>query len=192
MATSCGFESHHRHQKKAAPCGSLSFGIWGLEPEGSWQGAGGALQPEVACAAAQVESHHRHHRSREAAKPLCFFYCRDSLFIFSPVVPVGQPDLAEDIAGHRIHLEIGEIDDLELLSAAELLFCEPTLRLDDADKTKVGTDSEYLPTKKSAPRPVNELWGLASEPVHDQSLSETGGSISLTAYADDLKEPLSS
>ena len=28
----------------------------GFEPEGTWQGAGGALQPEVACAAAQVES----------------------------------------------------------------------------------------------------------------------------------------
>ena len=29
----------------------------GFEPEGAWQGAGGALQPEVASAAAEVESH---------------------------------------------------------------------------------------------------------------------------------------
>jgi len=28
----------------------------GVEPEGSWQGAGGALQPEVASAAAEVDS----------------------------------------------------------------------------------------------------------------------------------------
>jgi len=29
----------------------------GFEPKGAWQGAGGALQPEAARAAAQVESH---------------------------------------------------------------------------------------------------------------------------------------
>ena len=36
----------------------------GLEPEGAWRHAGGMSQPEVACAAAQVESHHRHHVRR--------------------------------------------------------------------------------------------------------------------------------
>ena len=35
-------------------------GQTGLEPEGSWQSAGGALQPEAAFAAAKVEPHHRH------------------------------------------------------------------------------------------------------------------------------------
>ncbi len=41
----------------------------GLEPEGSWQGAGGALQPEVASAAAEFKSHLPHHRknSRHSA-----------------------------------------------------------------------------------------------------------------------------
>ena len=33
----------------------------GLEPEGAWKRAGGTFQPEVAFAAAKVESHHRHH-----------------------------------------------------------------------------------------------------------------------------------
>ena len=46
--------------KKAEELQSLLcfFVHWnkGLEPEGSLQGAGDALQPEVACAAAQVES----------------------------------------------------------------------------------------------------------------------------------------
>ena len=35
------------------------FSFWhkrGVEPEGSWQGAGGALQPEAASAAAEVKS----------------------------------------------------------------------------------------------------------------------------------------
>ncbi len=45
----------------AAPKGSRAFAVWGFEPEGSWQGASGALQPEAACAAAQVESHRFRH-----------------------------------------------------------------------------------------------------------------------------------
>ena len=32
----------------------------GLEPEGAWQGAGDALQPEAASAAAEVKSRHRY------------------------------------------------------------------------------------------------------------------------------------
>ncbi len=36
--------------------------LGGFEPEGTWQGAGGALQPETACAAAQVESHRFRHK----------------------------------------------------------------------------------------------------------------------------------
>ncbi len=36
----------------------------GLEPEGTWRHAGGMSQPEVACPAGQVESHHRHHVRR--------------------------------------------------------------------------------------------------------------------------------
>ena len=35
----------------------------GLEPEGTWQSAGGALQPEVASAAAEVKSHLPHHKN---------------------------------------------------------------------------------------------------------------------------------
>ncbi len=43
----------------------------GLEPEGAWQGAGGALQPEAASAAAEVESLTVHQNRREApAAPL--------------------------------------------------------------------------------------------------------------------------
>ena len=42
-------------------------GQTGLEPEGSWQSAGGALQPEAAFAAAKVESHHRH--QSDSARP---------------------------------------------------------------------------------------------------------------------------
>ena len=37
----------------------------GLEPEGSWQSAGGALQPEVACAAAQGKSRLAHQKRND-------------------------------------------------------------------------------------------------------------------------------
>ena len=37
----------------------------GLELEGSWQSAGGALQPEVACAAAQGKSRLAHQKGND-------------------------------------------------------------------------------------------------------------------------------
>ncbi len=47
----------------------------GLEPEGAWKHAGGMFQPEVACAAAQVESHHRHQKSKASRRgPWIFAY----------------------------------------------------------------------------------------------------------------------
>ena len=46
----------------------------GGEPEGSWQSAGGALQPEAACAAAQVDPRHRHHVGAKSALLRRIFY----------------------------------------------------------------------------------------------------------------------
>jgi len=42
----------------------LIWNVWDSNSEGTWQGAGGALQPEAACAAAQVESHPLRQASR--------------------------------------------------------------------------------------------------------------------------------
>ena len=47
-------------KNKSTPFGVLLFlvkPIEGFEPEGTWQHAGGMLQPEAASAAAEVESH---------------------------------------------------------------------------------------------------------------------------------------
>ena len=46
----------------------------GGEPEGSWQSAGGALQPKAACAAAQVDPRHRHHVGAKSALLRRIFY----------------------------------------------------------------------------------------------------------------------
>ena len=46
--------------------------LWGFEPEGTWQGSGGALQPEVASAAAEVESL-RLHQKNPVANATGFF-----------------------------------------------------------------------------------------------------------------------
>ena len=52
-----GIFSVKLRQKYRDPEGVAVFlHLGGFEPEGSWQHAGGMLQPEVACAAAQVES----------------------------------------------------------------------------------------------------------------------------------------
>ena len=48
----------------------------GFEPEGAWQGAGGALQPEAARVAAQVESHPLRHNSTVVLIELpCYSIC---------------------------------------------------------------------------------------------------------------------
>ncbi len=56
----------------------------GLEPEGSWQGAGGALQPEAASAAAEVESHHRHQTNKIRTRSSLWEMGSD--FVFSTAI----------------------------------------------------------------------------------------------------------
>ena len=62
--------------KSRSAIGAARFCIvqQGVEPEGSWQSAGGALQPEAACAAAQVDPRHRHHVGAKSALLRRFFY----------------------------------------------------------------------------------------------------------------------
>ena len=62
--------------KSRSAIGAARFCIvqQGGEPEGSWQSAGGALQPEAACAAAQVDPRHRHHVGAKSALLRRIFY----------------------------------------------------------------------------------------------------------------------
>ena len=64
-----GFESLKACQKCSRPIwgGCFFHSREGFEPEGAWQGAGGALQPEVARPAGRVESHPL--RQKEADTP---------------------------------------------------------------------------------------------------------------------------
>ena len=62
--------------KSRSAIGAARFCIvqQGVEPEGSWQSAGGALQPEAACAAAQVDPRHRHHVVASFVSLAAIFY----------------------------------------------------------------------------------------------------------------------
>ena len=84
---------------KAAQMGGFSF--WhrvGVEPEGSWQGAGGALQPEVACpSAAPRRRSLRTARKRQLRKRLPF----SLLCSVSPPFKIGPAALGSDFVKER-------------------------------------------------------------------------------------------
>ena len=68
--------------KSRSAIGAARFCIvqQGGEPEGSWQSAGGALQPKAACAAAQVDPRHRHHVGASSVSlALTFFKSQSAL-----------------------------------------------------------------------------------------------------------------
>ena len=76
----------HSDQNAVCPFGQAAFYFnAGLEPEGTWQGAGGALQPEAACAAAQVKS--RHSRAPHKAAGFAGAPKKHSLPRFLPLRP---------------------------------------------------------------------------------------------------------
>ncbi len=119
-------ESHHRHQKtKASRMGSLGFlhiGVRGLEPESAWKHAGGMFQPEVACAAAQVESHHRHQKTKASAgwEPWFFAYSGDDARVLLGG-EAGQKRPA--LIDHALYgLDLTGCELTELADAADKLF----------------------------------------------------------------------